>query len=292
MMVLVPDHLPADLPSMVDSRAGLLAQRGRSDPEAAELAEQLRAVLGHGAQLRRIEPATDPADEAMAEGLVAAEPVNPAGSPAESRRRFEADRRVFVLEHPLLPGRAINVVWVALCTGCPNRLGEMLEPSVAVLDPAEADTAVFYSIWNAEAGLAGLGNGRELITAATQVLRQELPQLETLTTMSPIPGFRSWQETRSTITASQDLLASCARYLTTTDADRRLLDPVAGFHMGNGARLWQLLPGADPSRRGSERSFGIMANYRYFPEDLEANRRCLAEADPPVGRQVADLLAD
>jgi hypothetical protein len=60
--------------------------------------------------------------------------------------------------------------------------------------------------------------------------------------------------------------------------------------MGNGARLWRLIPGADESSLGRERSFAIMANYRYFPEDLGANRSSLTERSPALGQEVEALL--
>lgn len=279
--------------SLIDRRAELLgrpdalAHPDGQDPQLAELTTTLDGLLSSGHRVRRLEPEGSPHDAALAERLADAEPVNPTGSRAERERRFADDRRVIVIEHQALPGRPINVLWVALCDGLPPTLDQIVDPQTPVLDPLAADTAVFYSIWNAEAGLSGLGRGRELVSGATGLLRQELRQLETLTTMSPVPGFHKWAESRA---HDMDLMARCARYLTAEGADGRLLDPVARFHMGNGARLWRLLPCADESPRGRERSFGIMANYRYFPEDLGANRNSLAEDSPALGQEVEALL--
>lgn len=194
---------------------------------------------------------------------------------------------MIVIEHPALPTRPLNVLWVALCEGTPSVLAEILDPRSMLLDPAQADTAVFYSIWNAEPGLSGIGRGRELVIGATGLLSQELPRLGTLTTMSPVEGLRDWCGSER---PPADALAACARYLTTTGDDGRLLDPVARFHMGNGARLWRLLADADDSPRGLARSYGIMANYRYCPEDLDANRELLADGTPALGRDVAALI--
>jgi hypothetical protein len=60
--------------------------------------------------------------------------------------------------------------------------------------------------------------------------------------------------------------------------------------MGNGARLLRVLPGADPSPQGMERSWGVMANYRYAAEDRAANRAALAAGRPAIGDEVAALL--
>jgi len=61
-------------------------------------------------------------------------------------------------------------------------------------------------------------------------------------------------------------------YLTTA-ASRggRSLDPVARFHLTNGARVESINPFADPSSKGRELAFGVMVNYLYDPVELEAN---------------------
>ena len=83
---------------------------------------------------------------------------------------------------------------------------------------------------------------------------------------------------------------ACATYLTTTGDDGRPIDPVARFHLGNGARLWHLAGDADRSERGMQRSFGLMANYRYEPEDRAANAEALRQGRPALGPGVAALL--
>ena len=271
---------------LVERRERLLAQRGRDDPETVSLTERLRATLAEGTVVRALEPGPTGADRDLAVSLARREPVHPAGDAAELRRRLATDRRVFVAEHPSLPGRPMNVLWVALCRGVPETLAEVLSPEVPVLDPELGDSAVFYSIWNAQGGLAGIGAGTQLVKDAGEQLRSELGGLEVLTTMSPVPGFRTWHERHRT---REDLAASCATYLRTIGPDGRLLDPVARFHMGNGARLWRVLPDADPSQRGRDRSFGVMANYRYHPEDIAANLSALSAGHPVVGDQVASL---
>ncbi len=67
------------------------------------------------------------------------------------------------------------------------------------------------------------------------------------------------------------LLRAAARYLTEVKDQGRLVDPVARFHFGNGARLERLNWLADTSRKGLAQSFGLMVNYRYDPEAIEDN---------------------
>ncbi|MFN7150346.1 MAG: malonyl-CoA decarboxylase domain-containing protein, partial [Microthrixaceae bacterium] len=165
-------------------------------------------------------------------------------------------------------------------------------------EPAAADTAVFYSIWNVEPGWVGLPGGRVLLERAIEELRAELPGLTTFATLSPIPGFTRWDDDHAGASgqdAGHDrdhagLLRRCAEYLTTLRDDGRPLDAVARFHLGNGARLVALTEDSDRSERGMARSAGIMANYRYEPEDRHANRSALAAGRPAIGDEIASLL--
>lgn len=68
------------------------------------------------------------------------------------------------------------------------------------------------------------------------------------------------------------------------------LDPVARFHLGNGARIERLNWRADQSHKAHRDSFGMMVNYRYVVGDLDDNRARLANGTPRVGRAVARLL--
>ena len=290
-MVAVSAPQPIDL---LRRRAELVGVRTPTDAqrrELDELTEALRAELVGPAAVRPLR--TDTAtDAALIRRLAELEPVNPVRSDADLRDRVDADRRVFVLEHPALPGHPMNVVWVALCDAVPARLADVLDPTAPCLEATRARVAVFYSIWNAEPALAGLGRGVDLLDGAVEHLGVELPGLESYVTLSPVPGFRQTSEREGSADGSQapaELARRCARYLVSF-RDGRLLDPVARFHMGNGARLLRICPDADPSPEGMQRSWGVMANYRYAPEDRAANRAALAELDPAVGDEVAALL--
>lgn len=286
-----------DATALLDRRAELLRRRGDGagrdvSRELDSVTEELRAALDTTEPMvRRVRP-DEPGE--LLDRLAAAEPVHPVSGPDDLADRLAPDRRCFVLEHPALPGRPMNVVWVALWTGVAQDIAAVLDPSAPTADPAGADTAVFYSIWNVEEGLSGLPGGARLLSGAMELLREELPHLRTFVTLSPIPGFREWWEAegrgKSDGDGAADRLAGCALYLTSLRDDGRPLDPVARFHLGNGARLLALAPHGDRSGRGMERSFGIMANYRYEPEDRRANRVLLRSGRVAVGEGVSDLL--
>lgn len=281
---------------LLERRAALLASRDRSPEDHAELdrlTAELGSLLAGAAHTRRLELEDPARPGSLARRMAASEPVNPIAGEADLQDRFDRDRRVFVLEHPVLAGRPMNIVWVALCRGIPARLSEILDPTAPCTEPGEADTAVLYSIWNAEPGLVGLGRGVELIDGAVELLGGELPGLITFVTLSPVPGFRHFAERDASADGTEaptELARQCARYLTTCRGGRPI-DPVARFHMGNGARLLRVSSSADPSPQGMARSWGMMANYRYVPEDRAANRASLAAGRPALGEQVSSLLA-
>jgi malonyl-CoA decarboxylase len=202
-------------------------------------------------------------------------------------------------------------------------------------------TAIFYSITSTQAGLQGIELGTHLIKQAVALLRREIPSLERFSTLSPIPGFRTWllldlmrhlkdgtptplNDTELQIVAAlntdknktpEEYLYSvlksghwiteqglvdtlkpilsrlCARYLYEEKRRGKALDPVANFHIRNGAMLYRINWMADPSPRGMGNSFGLMVNYRYILEALEENSREYINNNVlPVHKQVLDLL--
>ena len=302
---------PGSTADHLERRAELLAtdDTSRSDASSAELDELTTGLADMMRSDRLVVRRVDRSEPAeVLDRLVRLEPVHPFDGPGDLDDRLDDDRRCYVLEHPDLPGRPLNVVWCALCDDVPNDLGSILDPDAPTGTPASADTAVFYSIWNVEPGLVGLPGGRTLLVGAIAALCDELPGLTTFVTLSPIPGFRAWYDQQSAASERhdphghephdvdplhpQELAAPCARYLVERRDDGRPLDPVARFHLGNGARLWALCPGADRSERGMERSYGIMANYRYEPEDRAANRADLRQGRPALGDSVRALLGE
>lgn len=285
-MVVVEDL--AD--ELVDRRAELIAvpQTARSsqqDKELNHLTAQLAAILDDPRPaVRRLIPESRDEPGAVARRLAEMEPVHPVRDEADLRDRLDTDRRCFLLEHPRLPGRPLNVVWCALTVGTPGRIEDVLDAAAPTVEPTTADTAVFYSIWNAEPGLSGLPGGRSLIEGAAAELRDELPHLKTFVTLSPVPGLRRWldREGLQGDPSPGQLRRWTVRYLTSLDEQGRPVDPVARFHLGNGARLVAVRLGADSSSRAHQQSFGTMANYRYEPEDRAANRAQLAEGTVAV----------
>nr|WP_246448823.1 malonyl-CoA decarboxylase [Paracoccus amoyensis] len=198
------------------------------------------------------------------------------------RRVLPADRRCYAFMHPAMPDEPLIFVEVALTDGLPDSVQTLIDEKRAALSPNDVDTAVFYSISNCQAGLAGISFGNLLIKNVVAELSRELPTLTTFVTLSPIPGLRTWLQQRADAgeAAVRTLLddpqpaalsAQTARYLLLAkDAKGRPLDPVARFHLGNGAEAHRVIVGANTSPRGMKQSLGMMVNYLYDSKRIEA----------------------
>ena len=210
------------------------------------------------------------------------------------RRRLEPpDRRCFAFFHPVMPDEPLIFVEVALTRGVPGSIGALLAEKREPLRAARADTAVFYSISNCQAGLAGISFGNSLIKQVVADLAAELPHLKTFVTLSPIPGLVEWIEAED-LTVPQDegaLTRLAARYLLTAkDAAGRPRDPVARFHLGNGAQVHDVHAEADASTAGLARSGGAMVNYLYDPARIRDNLAAFGERrDVRASRRVSGL---
>jgi len=219
---------------------------------------------------------------AVLEKLIQYESVHEIQGWDDLRRRLAEDRLCFAYFHPVIPDEPLIFVEVALVQGVADAIGPLLDTPPA--PPLSADTAVFYSINNCQPGLAGVSFGNLLIKQVVSVLQAEHPKLKRFVTLSPIPGLRRWLDTEGrqylslfeTSTDHAELKPIVAKYLTSGQGPK-LKDPVARFHLGNGATLERINPNADLSPRGHKQSFGFMVNYLYELDDIVSNHEQLME---------------
>jgi len=87
----------------------------------------------------------------------------------------------------------------------------------------------------------------------------------------------------------QELLSWAARYLGKELQDGKPVDPVARFHLGNGARVERLNWAGDPSPKGLKQSFGLMVNYLYDVRRLDKHRTMLSQGEIPIAGAIEDL---
>ena len=102
-------------------------------------------------------------------------------------------------------------------------------------------------------------------------------------------GIDSTQPRDANNPAQLLLRGAAARYLSRLNERGQPLDPVARFHLGNGARLEHVHWLADPSAKGQKQSYGLMVNYLYDLGRLDRHRAMLAEGKTALSREVMRL---
>ena len=266
---------PGGTAALLELRRELLDSM-KAHPELAAVDQDLTHLLGSWfnrgfLELRRIDWGT-PA--VILERLITYEAVHEIRGFPDLKRRLERDRRCFAFFHPALPDDPLIFVEVAFVNDMPTEVAPILSMESVVGDPTRARCAVFYSITSCQPGLRGISFGNFLIKQVAADLHAELPNLKVFATLSPVPGLRSWMQRRFPAGVSEDrdtLEGLAAWYLTREWSDGQALDPVARFHLGNGARLDRINFAADPSARGIAQSYGLMVNYVYDLGDVERN---------------------
>ncbi len=252
--------------ALVAMRADLL-RLGRGMPELEALDLDFRHLFkswfNRGFLVLRHITWQTPAD--ILEKIIAYEAVHTIDSWDDLRRRVQPqDRRCFAFFHPAMPDEPLIFVEVALTRGIPTAIQPLLAEGRTALAEDEADTAVFYSISNCQSGLAGISFGNSLIKQVAGDLATGLPKVTRFVTLSPIPGLMDWIRAEGIDAAEGDLPGLAAWYLLNAKGRGTApRDPVARFHLGNGAIIHVLHQGADLSDKGRAQSGGMMVSYLY-----------------------------
>jgi malonyl-CoA decarboxylase len=290
--------LPQGVKFLVDLRADLLRFL-EHDPELAALDRELEARLTAWfdvgfLELQRI---TWSSPAALLEKLIEYEAVHEIRSWTDLKNRLDSDRRLYAFFHPRMPQEPLIFVEVALTDHLADSVQALLDEAAPLFDVRQADTAIFYSISNTQTGLRGVSFGNFLLKRVVDDLQRDFPRLKTFATLSPLPQLAGWLKRNpealkeagidldlAALTAGawaderetarrlrEPLLKLAARYLIHAKSKDRPFDPVARFHLGNGARIERINPLADTSTRGFKQSLGLMVNYLYEPKDIEDN---------------------
>jgi malonyl-CoA decarboxylase len=301
---------------LVDMRADLLGLLDRN-PDLAALEEELFERLSDAFDigLLGLESITWQSPAALLEKVMQYEAVHEIRSWSDLKNRLDADRRCYGFFHPRLALEPLIFVEVALTAELSDNIQTLLDEGAPVFPSEAADTAIFYSISNAQKGLRGVSFGNFLLKRVIEDLRSEFPGLNRFATLSPVPLFRMWLDEwllgknlfplspeevepvarlvglepgtaalRSALQehkwADDPALAAALRmpmermlahFIANVRKGKAPLDPVARFHLGNGARLERVNWLGDVSKKGFNQSYGMMVNYRYVPEDIDAN---------------------
>jgi malonyl-CoA decarboxylase len=265
----------------------------------------------------------------LLEKIIAHEAVHEIQGWNDLHRRLESDRRCFAFFHPALPDEPLIFVQVALVNAMSAAVAPLLQVDGVSGDARKATTAVFYSISNCQPGLRHVSLGNFLIKQVADLLSAEFPKVRHFCTLSPVPGFSAWlaqqigQEgargevfdaalrtvarvlgtepgniaddpaaaMRMLAPLERALCALCATYLVNNgSAGGFTADPVARFHLDNGARLERVNFAADTSRNGLRQSLGLKVNYVYDRRTIEANHEQFVRRRVVASRSVRRLL--
>jgi len=299
------NRAPGGTSELVAMRADLLRlMNGHKDLAALDrdVVHLLSSWFNRGfLVLRRIDWST-PAN--ILEQIIRYEAVHEIHDWNDLRRRIDpADRRCYAFFHPALVDEPLIFVEVALTEQIPGAIAPLLAADRQPVPIERARTAVFYSISNTQRGLGGISFGSFLIKQVVEELRRELPKLDNFVTLSPVPGFMPWLKQADDVPVSDEdraLLENLDKpdwfgnaeleaqlravleplaahyFLKARTAKGRLIDSVARFHLGNGARLERINWLGDVSPKGLRESAGIMVNYLYRLEDIEKNHEAYA----------------
>ncbi|MCX7171163.1 MAG: malonyl-CoA decarboxylase [Proteobacteria bacterium] len=291
--------LPQGVKFLVDLREDLLRFIDH-DPEMAALDRELEARLTAWFDVGFLELVriswNSPA--LLLEKLIRYEAVHEIRSWTDLKNRLDSDRRCYAFFHPRMPMEPLIFVEVALTNRLADSVQSLLDESAPVFDSRRADTAIFYSISNTQPGLRGISFGNFLLKRVIDDLKRDFPRLKSFATLSPLPQLAAWLQrnperlaaTGMAIDALQSgawaddklqarrlrepLQHLAAHYLLDAKQDLPGLgpfDPVARFHLGNGARIERINWLADTSQKGFRLSLGLMVNYVYDPEEIENN---------------------
>lgn len=316
---------PHGTTSLVAMRADLLKQL-RAHPSFKSIDADLKHLLSSWfnrgfLKLTNIDWGS-PAE--VLEKLINYEAVHEIQGWDDLRRRLMKDRRCFAFFHPAMPNEPLIFVEVALVKGLSSEVASLIDPNTTELDPRQADTAIFYSINNTQAGLRGISFGNFLIKQVLTELTSECPWIKVSSTLSPVPSFRAaidhWlsseeetpqhtefnlvlkhhasllapmraqlaldknQNDKPCMTAllqnhlneKDSTLATiltelALSFLSMANNNGKLTDPVAMFHLSNGACMERINPFADMSEHGLSTSYGLMVNYLYDLNTVELN---------------------
>eukprot|EP01025_Chloroclados_australasicus_P050189 TRINITY_DN5742_c0_g3_i1.p1 TRINITY_DN5742_c0_g3~~TRINITY_DN5742_c0_g3_i1.p1 ORF type:complete len:554 (-),score=88.69 TRINITY_DN5742_c0_g3_i1:364-2001(-) len=293
----------------------------------------------------------DKSTASLLEKAIGYEVIHPMNGWEDLKKRFGPNRRVYAFSHLVFPEEPLVLLYVALSDQLESNIDSIIN-TVTKVPESECKVGIFYSIQTTQPGLAGIDLGHLMIKEVANKLLQELPNVETLVTLSPIPNFRNWlmprlhaellhmQRFGSKAAANQQqmimsavgflikpeevqnlcqiasefgieqanhnkfaditamtflyntlqgtdwitdtrlndairpvLMRLCAHYLLREKRRSLALDPVANFHLRNGAWMHRLNWMADMKQERVDQSWGIMVNYKYVVADVHTNNR-------------------
>lgn len=288
--------LPEGLKFIVDMRSDVLKLKNQYK-SLSPLENELKSILCTlvDVDLLDLHQITWNSPASLLEKLIKYEAVHKISSWGDLKNRLDSDHLCFAFFHYKIPNEPLIFVEVALMNEIADSIQHVLDESVPSSDPSSASTAIFYSISNTQTGLSGISLGNFLIKRVVEKLSQEFKSVKVYATLSPVPGFTKWLKNQDVALLGKlnikqsgteilesiktniecekkSLLKLCAHYLLKVKSSGGgAYDPVAHFHLSNGASIKQINWMADTSEKGISQSAGIMVNYLYELPKIDHN---------------------
>jgi len=307
-------NMAPDATSVLVKMRGALLQLLPDHPELkrvdTDLKHQFVSWFNRGFLELRVIDWNSPA--AVLERIIQYESVHAIQGWNDLRSRLRENRMCFAFFHPAMPDDPLVFVEVALTSGVPTAIAPLIDKTAEPANQKDLDTVVFYSISNCHPGLAGVSFGNFLIKQVVEEVGKRHPKAKRYVTLSPVPGFCKWlaarqdstdidvhelrslaktHGTNTTDARWEAVLSLCAQYLVKERAQHLALDPVARFHLGNGASLHAIHWAADLSDKGLQQSIGLMVNYLYDLDSIEENHDAyFDQGEVAISRAVGRLL--
>ena len=307
-------NMAPDATSVLVKMRGALLQLLPNHPELkrvdTDLKHQFVSWFNRGFLELRVIDWNSPA--AVLERIIQYESVHAIQGWNDLRSRLRENRMCFAFFHPAMPDDPLVFVEVALTSGVPTAIAPLIDKTAEPANLKDLDTVVFYSISNCHPGLAGVSFGNFLIKQVVEEVGKRHPKAKRYVTLSPVPGFCKWLAAENSASALdihelrslakvhgtdttdprwEAALGLCARYLVRERSQDLAQDPVARFHLGNGASLHAIHWAADLSDKGLQQSAGMMVNYLYDLDSIEENHDAyFDQGEVAVSRTVARLL--
>lgn len=173
------------------------------------------------------------------------DPVHNITEEQNLERRCRFDRNIFFWVENNEP---VAVLCVAFTNGLSDNISEILNSDSPVT--AIADHAIFYSVFRTDRTSNIQNVGAKLIRESATWIRDNMPLIRNFVTMSPIPNLSAHFSEPPSLDAIKEFLFAQK-------------DPVARFHIRNGAKVLRVIPNADNSESRRKQSYSTMVNYDY-----------------------------
>nr|XP_046250694.1 malonyl-CoA decarboxylase, mitochondrial isoform X2 [Scatophagus argus] len=265
---------------LVDLRADVLeiiSSKASESPHIRDLNSTLKSLLSEwfSVGLLRLERITWQSPCEILQKISQYEAVHPVRNWTDLKRRVGPYRRCYAFTHAAMPGEPLVVLHVALT--------EDISDNIQSEFPHLAQFSSLSPIPGFSSWLQGLlSQYRKEGWSSDLLSEQEWKEVEKATDSAPgtpatealrkLIGTSEWMHSeRLSRVLEPALMRLCAWYLYGEKRRGYALNPVANFHLQNGATMWRLNWHADTSPRGVANSCGIMVNYRYFLNETSKN---------------------